>query len=59
MCGVPDLSGTNPMLVFGVVWCGGKAEEPRLPVEEEETEEDRWCRAVVQLGSSFTVRWLT
>ena len=28
-------------------------------MEEEETEEDRWCRGVVQLGSSFTVRWLT
>ena len=22
-------------------------------------DEDLWCRGVVQLGSSFTVRWLT
>ena len=28
-------------------------------MEEEETEEDLWCLGVVQLGSSFTVRWLT
>ena len=53
---MPALSEANPMLVFGVGWCGGKAEEPRLPVEDEETDEDRWCRGVVQLGSSFTVR---
>ena len=54
------LSETNTMLVFGVVvCCGGKAEDPRLPVEEEETDEDRWCLGFVQLGSSFTVRWLT
>ena len=40
LCGVLALSGIRPVLVFGGTEGGGKADDPKLPVEEEETEED-------------------
>ena len=40
LCGVLDLSGISPVLVFGGEEGGGKAEDPKLPVEEEEIDED-------------------
>ena len=40
LCGVLALPGICPVLVFGGAEGGGKAEDPKLPVEEEETDED-------------------